>query len=193
VVIKSLPIQLADWTWVHARGMTAEEFSAYVGGLSLPGHSLFLHHTWKPTVESWRGMQTMLAMKGYYEQQRWKDARGQEYEGWTAGPHIFVAPDGIWLFSALREDGVGVAGHNYHSRHVEMVGNYDLARPEGEVLRLTVITLALLCGCMGLEAEEILFHRDFSTKTCPGKMVSKDWIHGLVRGYLISQGKEHDE
>ena len=169
-VIKEPPME------IDGRVMTISEFVAYVEALDipqpLPGR-VFLHHTWKPTRESWRGHDTMLAMKAYYEEQLWQDRYGQWHEGWTAGPHLFVADDGIWLFSDLRYDGVGVYGHNIGTRHLEMVGNYDEQLPSGPTLENTVAALGILHEKLGLDVRELNFHRDFSTKSCPGWAVQK--------------------
>jgi len=172
---------------IDGRVMTIEEFVTYCKGLEfeapLPTR-VFLHHTWRPTLASWQGLDSIMAMKAYYEKQQWTDSEGQIHEGWTAGPHIFVAEDGIWLFSDLRYDGVGVYGHNYRSRHIEMVGNYDNKLPSGAVLRNTVAVLGILHECLGLEIANLNFHRDFSTKTCPGSAVQKGWIIPQVESWI---------
>ncbi|MBC7255607.1 MAG: N-acetylmuramoyl-L-alanine amidase [Chloroflexi bacterium] len=180
-IIKEPPME------IDGRVMTVEEFVAYVEELDFPPplpNRIFLHHTWKPTVESWRGRSTILAMKAYYERQLWYDSQGRLHEGWTAGPHIFVAPDGIWLFSDLRYDGVGVYGNNYRSRHVEMVGNYDQALPTGAVLENTIAVLGILHDRLGLDPKKLAFHRDFSTKSCPGWAVKKGWIIPQVEAWM---------
>ena len=126
--IKEAPIEM------DGRVMNPVEFVRHVLSLEAPRPHptrVFLHHTWRPTPETWQGRATMAAMKAYYEQQIWEDAEGRRHEGWNAGPHLFIAQDGIWLFSDLRYDGVGVYGHNYRSRHIEMVGNYDEQLPTG--------------------------------------------------------------
>ena len=131
-------------------------------------------------------------MKAYYERQLWQDSDGGWHEGWTRGPHFFVADDGIWLFSDLRYDGVGVYGHNYRSRHLEMVGNYDEQFPSGPTLENTIAALGILLHRMGLEAGDLNFHRDFSTKTCPGRAVRKDWVTPLVTDWLRDYRPEHE-
>lgn len=172
---------------IDARVMSADEFVRYVEGLSLPAPlptRVFLHHTWRPTRESWRGLDTMHAMKAYYERQLWQDREGRWHEGWTAGPHLFIADDGIWLFSDLRYDGVGVYGHNYRSRHIEMVGDYDGDLPSGPTLANTVVALGILHERLGLKVEQLNFHRDFSTKSCPGRAVDKGWIIPQVQAWI---------
>jgi hypothetical protein len=180
-IIKEPPMQ------IDGRCMTADEFAAYVEGLSFPQPlptRIFLHHTWKPTVEDWRGHATILSMKAYYEKQCWVDAEGKAHEGWNAGPHLFGAPDGIWLFSDLREDGVGVYGNNYRTRHLEIVGNYDQVRPSGAVLENTIAALGILHHRLGLDARNLAFHRDFSSKSCPGWAVRKEWIIPQVTAWI---------
>jgi hypothetical protein len=179
--IKSPPMQ------IDGRVMSASEFVAYIEGLEMPEPlptRFFLHHTWRPTRESWRGHSTILAMKRYYEQQLWRDAQGRLREGWTVGPHLFVADDGIWLFSDIRYDGVGVYGHNYRSRHLEMVGNYDEQPPSGPTLRNTIVALGILHEKFGLDIRNLYFHRDFSTKSCPGWAVRKEWIIPQVERWI---------
>lgn len=189
-IIKLPPMQIIG------KVMTASEFVDYVEHLDLPApraNRVFLHHTWKPTPETWHGYDTILGMKAYYEQQIWTDLDGQVYEGWTVGPHIFVAPDGIWLFSDLRYDGVGVYGHNYRSRHIEMVGNYDYQLPSGSILDDTVAVLGILHERLGLSIEDLAFHRDFSTKTCPGLAVQKPWIKTMVREWIADYRRQREE
>jgi hypothetical protein len=190
-VIKEPPMQ------IDGRVMSADEFVAYIESLEMPPPlptRIFLHHTWRPTRESWRGHDTILGMKAYYERQLWQDLQGRWHEGWTAGPHLFIADDGIWLFSDIRYDGVGVYGHNYRSRHIEMVGNYDEGMPSGATLLNTIAALGVLHERLGLDIRQLNFHRDFSTKSCPGWAVEKDWIipqvETWIAAYRAHQGSE---
>ena len=180
-VIKEPPME------IDGRVMSIDDFVSYVEGLEfarpLPTR-VFLHHTWKPTPETWRGMASILGMKAYYEQRRWVDNDGREHEGWTRGPHLFIAQDGIWLFSDLAEDGVGVYGHNYRTRHLEMVGDYDAQLPSGPILGATVAALGILHERLGLDIQKLNFHRDYSSKTCPGRAVKKEWIIPQVAAWI---------
>jgi len=179
--IKSPPME------IDGRVMSADEFVRYIEGLAMPEpfpSQVFLHHTWKPTRESWQGSSTIYGMKRYYEQQLWRDTDGTLREGWTAGPHLFVAEDGIWLFSDIRYDGVGVLGHNTGTRHLEMVGNYDEELPSGATLANTIAALGILHIKLGLDIANLNFHRDYSSKTCPGRAVTKDWIIPQVASWI---------
>jgi len=65
---------------IDGRVMSAAEFVKYVEELDLRSplpNRIFLHHTWKPTLETWRGKSTILAMKAYYEKQLWQDYQGR--------------------------------------------------------------------------------------------------------------------
>jgi hypothetical protein len=179
--IKSPPMQ------IDGRCMSASEFVKYIEGLEMPQPlptRFFLHHTWIPTRQSWKGHSTLVAMKRHYERQLWRDSQGRLREGWTVGPHLFVADDGIWLFSDIRYDGVGVYGHNYLSRHLEMVGDYNDELPTGETLRNTIVALGVLHEKLGLDIRKLYFHRDFSSKSCPGWAVQKSWIIPQVERWI---------
>ena len=187
--IKSPPMEIIG------KCLTADEFVDYVEG-SISRAAAHAHLS-PPHVEAdpetWRGYDTILAMKAYYERQNWTDLDGTVREGWTVGPHIFVAPDGIWLFSDLRYDGVGVYGHNYRSRHIEMVGDYDPAPPSGSILSDTIVALGVLFDRLGLNVADLGFHRDFSTKTCPGLAVQKPWVQAQVQEWLVGYRRERAE
>lgn len=175
---------------------TAEEFVAYVEALDTPAPlptRVFVHHTWRPKREDWHGLDTIMAMKAYYEQQMWQDSEGAWHEGWTAGPHLFVAEDGIWLFSDLRYDGVGVYGQNCRARHLEMVGDYDNERPSGATLANTVVALGIMHERFGLDIRALNFHRDFATNSCPGRAVDKGWLIPLVEEWIANYRRSNEQ
>jgi hypothetical protein len=180
-MIKEKPIQ------IDGRVMTGDEFAVFVETKSfgpLPPDCIFLHHTWRPTREQWKGKQTLLAIKRNYEGYTWTDSQGRVHQGWTAGPHLFIADDGIWLFTDLARDGIGVKGHNRGSLHVEMVGNYDERLPDGPTLTHTVAALGALFNRLELDPQDLLFHRDTSYKSCPGTMVTKEWIIPQIEDWI---------
>jgi len=180
-VIKEPPLEIVG------ECLSSDGFVDYVERLEFPDPPptrVFLHHTWRPSAEHWAGQETIMAMKEAYERQLWQDSKGRWHEGWPAGPHVFVAPDGIWLFTDLRRDGIGVFGHNYRARHVEMVGYYDHELPSGPILDGTIAVLGILHERLGLNIENLRFHRDYSSKTCPGLAVRKPWIMGLTAKWI---------
>lgn len=126
------------------RALSIAAWQAYVASYdfgSLPPNKLVLHHTWNPTVASWRGLRSMQAMQRYYNGKNWRSA-----------PHIYIGPEAdqnIWLFTPLREVGIHASSGNanleyqkswkfedlqWYSIGVELVGNYDKVKPSGFVL-----------------------------------------------------------
>ena len=178
-VIKEPPIV------IDGRCLSSAQFAKHVHNLSwtTTPTAVYLHHSFEPSVANWRGRESLYALKAYYETIRWTDELGQIHEGWTSGPHIFAAPDGIWLFSDLRSDGTHVSGHDHLSVGVVMVGNYNQYLPSGPVLDNTVACLALLCNRLGVAPANLRFHREDEGTSCPGNAVTKSWLVPKVLVY----------
>jgi N-acetylmuramoyl-L-alanine amidase CwlA len=117
--------------------------------------------------------------------------------GWVAGPHIFVAPDGIWLFTDMSEVGIhagagnatwekdgkiytgySVAGATLkeYSIGVEIVGDYDEFVWEGAILDQALHVLSTLKKHFRWTHDQIRFHREFSPKSCPGNAITREWF-----------------
>ena len=145
-----------------------------------------LHHTVVPTTEQWAGLRTMQGMQRYYAS-----------KGWSAAPHIFVAPDGIWLFTPMANVGVhagtGNSGYTngrfWYSIGVEMVGQYDRGRPGGAIWEGTKAVLGGLCRRLGIAPRQLIsFHRDYTNqKSCPGWAVTKEWVWAEVEAWLSNR------
>ena len=113
------------------RKLTIPEWLGYIAsyqfGPVMPS-KVIVHHTWRPTVAQWQGLKSMQGMQHYFSTM-----------GWTAAPHFFAAPDGIWLFTPMRELGVHAGQGNgnfskgWYTLGLEMVGDYDVNRPSGAV------------------------------------------------------------
>src|SRR5436190_1297532 len=109
------------WQGIVNRSFTVPDLAHYVHGLSFTGwrpQFVVLHNTGSPTLAQWHstsGHQRMLNLEHYYRDQ----------QGWSAGPHLFVADDVIWAFTPLTVPGVHSPSWNHISWGVEMVGDYD--------------------------------------------------------------------
>ncbi|MCE5258153.1 MAG: N-acetylmuramoyl-L-alanine amidase [Chloroflexi bacterium] len=182
-IIKEPPIV------IDGRNLSSAQFARHLQTIhwSTAPTAIYLHHSYEPSVANWRGKESLYALKAYYETIRWTDAQGQVHEGWTSGPHIFTAPDGIWLFSDLLKDGTHVAGHNHLTLGVVMVGNYNTYLPSGPVLDNTVAALALLCNRLGIDPSNLRFHREDEETSCPGNLVTKAWLVPQVKVYAGRQ------
>lgn len=161
--------------------LTREEWFDYVERYDfgpLPPNRLVLHHTWKPTEQSWNGLSTMQGMQNYY--------RGL---GWNSAPHIYCAPDGIWLATPMYDVGIHAGAGNgsvrqgWYSIGLEMVGAFDQERPTGEVWANSLAVMVGLSKALGIEPERLIsFHRDYTNqKSCPGWAVTHEWVWGEVR------------
>ncbi|MBU1449062.1 N-acetylmuramoyl-L-alanine amidase, partial [Patescibacteria group bacterium] len=144
--------------------LSREEFESYVNRKFfgyLPADKLVLHHTWKPTVNDWKGYQTLMGIKNYYESL-----------GWKSGPHVFIAPDGIWLMTDMRNNGTHAGSLNWRSIGIEVVGNYDNKTWEGEIYKNAIWAITTLKKKLNIDNEQIHYHSEVSNKTCPGAAIT---------------------
>ncbi|NTU81883.1 MAG: N-acetylmuramoyl-L-alanine amidase [Chloroflexales bacterium] len=166
------------------RRLSISEWRQYVAGYSfgsLAPSRLVLHHTWRPTQAQWAGLSSMRAIQRYYAG-----------KGWTAGPHIFAAPDGIWLATPMSEVGIhaglgnGSLAQGWYSIGLEMVGDFNQARPQGPVWSYALAAMGELSRRLAIAPRRLIsLHRDYtSTKSCPGWSVTKDWVWASVDAYL---------
>ena len=154
--------------------LSLKEFENYVKAKdfgSLPPTFLVLHHTWKPTKAQWQGKRTIDGLKRFYEG-----------KGWSAGPHLFIAEDGIWLFTDMYDVGIHAGAGNGtlktgYSIGIEVVGNYDSKVWSGETHKNTVGAIKILKEVLKIPNKEIKFHRDYSSKSCPGWAITKTWVY----------------
>lgn len=151
---------------------------------SIPPIKLVLHHTWKPAIREWHGKKSILAIQRYYAGL-----------GWNAGPHLFAAPDGIWLFTPMYDIGIhanaGNAGYvdkrlAWYSIGLEMVGNYDQVRPAGQIWQYSLAVMGALSRRLEVPPKPFIsFHRDYNKhKSCPGWAVTKEWVWAEVTQWL---------
>lgn len=166
--------------------LTPEQWRSYVSDYDfgpVAPNRIVLHHTWKPRLEDWRGLVSIRGMQNHYARL-----------GWTAAPHIYAAPDGIWLATPMNTVGIHAGSGNSsvwngrwsYSIGIEMVGNYDKVRPSGPVWLNTLEVMGGLVRRLGLRLErDVTFHRDYTNKkSCPGWSVTKPWVFGELNAWL---------
>jgi|GEM_PF-1683068 len=168
------------------RRLSPAEWAAYVAAYvwtwKAPA-TLVLHHTLVPTESSWAGETTMRGMQRFYAG-----------KGWSSAPHIYTAPDGIWLATPMNRIGVhagtgnGSVAQGWYSIGIEMVGAFDTRLPSGPVWAHTLAVLSGLARKLGVPIAQLLrFHRDYTTqKSCPGRAVTKAWVVAQVEAWLAS-------
>lgn len=171
--------------------LSLEEFKKYVAVYnfgSIKPWSLVIHHTWSPTKAQWQGAKSIQGLKTYYESQ-----------GWSAGPHLFIAEDGLWLFTPMKDVGIHSGEGNAtwlssigrktlgfakpwggrllgYSIGIEVVGDYDAEKWSGETYKNAIGAIKCLKESLGITNEGVYFHRDFSKKSCPGWAITKEWL-----------------
>lgn len=178
------------------RRYTPADFEAYLASLDLTAPVngrpntfrpafVTLHHTGVPSL--------FQRPTGYSDLHLRNTLAYYQSKGWNGAPHLFVddRTDGIIVFQALNRRGTHAVSFNRNSWGVEMLGNYDVEpfhTGRGlAVQNMALQALASMCRKLGVTADTIKFHRDDpkTTKTCPGKNVTKAAIHSKV-GALLS-------
>lgn len=142
---------------------------------------LVFHHTSSP-VEIWAGSASMLHYWNLYRSR-----------GWKVGPHIFVAPDGIWLFTDMRKQGkhAGPKG-NPGSIGIEIVGNYKDAPPsEKKICQNIAIVTKILLEKFHFDKNNIYRHVDFDQNTFCSYKIDSRWLYqNLAKYYPMAEMEE---
>ena len=186
---------MPNWKGIVGLGLEPEEFRQYVTSLHFTAwrpQFVVLHNTALPTLADWHdvsGQERMKNLEHFY----------RDVQGWSAGPHLFVADDLIWVFTPLTTSGVHSPSWNSISWGVEMVGNFDVEEFQigaGAAVRdNTVFALATLHALAGLDPETLHLHRDdlkTTHKNCPGGKVSKADLIGRSQEQMAQRnGGEH--
>jgi len=153
--------------------LTKEVFKKYIEKkkVSRKIDKIVLHHT-SDTIRQWNRGEVSI---GYYK-------KLYENKGWYAGPHLFIAPEGIYLFTDINIQGIHANSGNKRSIGVEMVGNYDKILPSRKILSNTKKVLIILLNKFNLRLRDIHFHREYNQKkSCPGKTITKEWIRSEIK------------
>lgn len=175
---------------VVRRRFTVEGFAQHVADLTIrePYSRVCIHHTARPTLarwqefggEHWIGNATRMgALERHYR---------SAPRNWTRFPHIFAAPDGIWVLGNLELDGAGVRGRNAGVRHIEIVGDHTTELPSGLTLENAVAAAAILLHRAGLRMEALTHHQALWAATdCPGAALIAEWpwFRSLVEARLL--------
>jgi hypothetical protein len=183
------------WTPVVGKKFSVVEFEQYVSDLDFrhaPFKPLFVvhHNTAEPTRilwDTWRTRATPIT------DVQWLHNLAAFYQGkgWQAGPHLFVVPDGICVFTPLTHRGTHSPSWNYCSWGVEMVGDYDKEPYQDDLNETVTAASAILHHYAGLSPlpyvlgrRGLHFHKEDPRTThsdCPGKNVVKaDFVEAVM-------------
>ncbi|HEY3332683.1 MAG TPA: peptidoglycan recognition family protein [Capsulimonadaceae bacterium] len=176
------------WKGIVGQRFTPAQFESYVSKLSFTRwrpQFVVVHNTGAPTLaQRPHGLtnQHMQNLVSYY----------RDTMKWSAGPHIFVDQNGIWVFTPLTTPGVHSPSWNAVSWGVETLGDYAM-EPFGDPVRSNLVAcLATLHGAMGIDSHTLRFHREDPRTThssCPGRHMVKaelvDAVHeAITRHYM---------
>jgi len=186
---------------VTIRQYTIPEFRAYLQDYHDRGAKLrasFLHHTWSPTPADWQGMRTMEGIRSAHKARGFSDI----------ACHAYAAPDGTvyngrppttnncacqapekaysqWPPELQALTGGNKSWCNAYGFGIETVGNFDSEDPAKSVaMRTALDVLADVHRIWGIPVVHCFFHRDVSSKTCPGSRVTKAWVHAQLEARL---------
>lgn len=180
------------WKGIVGKAFTSFEFDDYVKTIRLASwrpHFIVLHNTYIPRLADWHkvpGEQRMRNLQSYY----------RDTQHWSAGPHLFVADDLIWVFTPLDTPGVHSPSWNAISWGVELVGDYSVEEFDTGVQNNSTGALAALHALAGIEPDSLRLHKEdpkTTHKNCPGPNIIKSDVISVVSAALANNYPgEHD-
>jgi len=162
------------WKGIIGKGFTTAQFADYVQSVHLNvwrPQFVVLHNTYIPRLADWHevsGEQRMLNLQTCY----------RDTQHWSAGPHLFVADDLIWVFTPLDTPGVHSPSWNAISWGVEMVGDYSTEDFSPVVQANAASALATLHALGGMDPSTLRLHKEdpkTTHKNCPGSIRPELW------------------
>jgi peptidoglycan hydrolase-like protein with peptidoglycan-binding domain len=188
---------MSTWKGIVGRSFKPNEFDDYVRELVMSDWKptfIVLHNTSEPRLSQWHstpGDQRMRNLEEYYRNPDPKTGK----PAWSAGPHLFIADDVIWVFTPLTTSGIHSPSWNSTSWGVEMVGEFDEEPFDERVRDNTISALASLHAKLGLDPSGLRLHKEdpkTSHRDCPGKNVSKsDVIERVIKRIPALHAGEH--
>jgi hypothetical protein len=149
-------------------------------------NAVHMHHTWRPNRAEYRGEASIDAMWRYHTQTN----------GWSdIAQHVTIAPDGsIWTGRNWNQAPASASGHNGNSQlgpfMFEMIGDFDQGKDrfDGPQREAALQVVAQVLNRFRLPAEALHFHREMSTKTCPGTGIDYQKTLADVKAIMAQLG-----
>jgi len=158
-----------------------------------------LHHCWRPNAQQYRGISTIQGIQRTHMAGAFPSGiaancycgpDGAIYNArplsWSNWAHAYV--ERAW--SSVYEPARIIAGgdrawFNTWGFGVETVGDFDVEDPTtSRAMATSLDVIALVHKLYTIPVERCFLHRDVANKTCPGKRVSRDWVHSQLRARL---------
>lgn len=171
-------------------------FAAHVASLQFSiwrPQFVVVHNTSSPTLSNYADWRAHPEKHGDWTPERWASNLAGYYSnlGWLAGPHAFVCPDGILLFTPLTQHGTHTPSWNSISWGIETVGEFESEPFDNGSRDNLIAALGILHHRIGLNPADYklgvrglhFHHEDPRTthRTCPGRnMVKPDLVAAVV-------------
>jgi len=169
--------------------------------------AITLHHTYSPNASQYKGRSTILGIKKYHMQSvgasdimaNFYTSPVDNYIGWTGrslsvknGAHAHISKPWNSVPSDLKTRANGNTQYlNYYSVGIETIGNLDSENPKNsKAMKNSIKLMAILCDIYKLDIEkDLYFHRDVAYKSCPGNLVTKEWVKQEVKKQMANENK----
>ena len=185
---------------VTIRQYTIDGFRAYLLGQSgRHPKATVLHHCWRPNAQQYRGISTIQGIQRTHiagafpsgiAANCYTGPDGAIYNArplsWSNWAHAYV--ERAW--SSVYEPARIIAGgdrawFNTWGFGVETVGDFDQEDPAtSRAMATSLDVIALVHKLYTIPVERCFLHRDVADKTCPGKRVTRAWVHDQLRARL---------
>ena len=181
---------MAEWKGIVGKSFVPATFDSYVSQMKFDQwrpQFVVLHNTANPKLSQWHsvpGEQRMKNLEHFYK----------NTQKWSAGPHLFVADDLIWVFTPLTVSGVHSPSWNSVAWGVEMVGDFSAEPFDAGVRDNAVAALATLHAVLGLDPKTLKLHTEDkkTTHDCPGKnVVKQDMIDRITAEIAARHSGDH--
>lgn len=169
-----------------------EEFDAHVASLQFGAWKpsfVVVHNTSAPTLANYAEWRAHPDKHGNWTPEQWGKNLASYYSGmgWSAGPHAFVCPDGVLLFTPFTQRGTHSPSWNSVSWGIETVGEFE-SEPFDNGSRTNLIAaLGILHKAIGLSPQTMRFHKEdpkTTHRSCPGRNMVKAVLIMDVNAYI---------
>jgi hypothetical protein len=187
------------WKGIVGRFVDVAGFQAHVDSLTFTGWRpsfVVVHNTSEPDLALYREWRANPGKHGNWTPEQWAHNLASYYAGmgWSGGPHAFVAPDGILLFTPFTMPGTHSPAWNSRTWGIETVGEFEHEPFDGGTRDNLVAVLGILHARIGLNPADqklgvrgLHFHKEdpvTTHKSCPGRHMVKADLVAAVTDYI---------
>ncbi len=142
---------------------------------------LHIHNTWLPAHKHFDGSNYQKLQYGMWRYHT-------KNLGWSdIGQHLTLAPDGKWILGRdFMKNPSSIRGRNSKGFAIEMIGNFDKGNDklEGKQKESILALSKFMINFFNLSYEKgIVFHNQYSGKTCPGSSINRKTFIQEVEDY----------